>query len=196
MKYWGLLFVLSFQSLVSAQATTSEEEAAHKALRDLRDAMVNAVNKGDIEALLPLVTQNVVFTAMNGEVCRGHDALRAYFNKMMKDPGHIVESLHVNPTADRLTDLYGTTGVSYGSSVDHYKLTTGQEFDINARWSATLVKENGTWQLASFQSSANVFDNPILNKATSTLYWGAGGAGVIGLLLGLVIGRRLKKSPA
>jgi ketosteroid isomerase-like protein len=196
MKYWGLLFVLSFQSLVFAQATNTGDEATHQALRDLRDAMVNAVNNSDIDALLSHLHKDVVFTAMNGEVCRGHDALRVYFNKMTKDPGHIVESLHVNPTVDRLTDLYGNTGVSYGSSVDHYKLTTGQEFDIKARWTATLVKENDTWQLASFQSSANVFDNPILSKATSSLFWGAGGAGVIGLLLGLVIGRRMKKSPA
>src|SRR6266851_10052103 len=125
----------------------------------------------------------------------GPHELRAYFNRMMKDPGHIVESLHVNPTVDRLTDLYGgTSGVAYGSSVDHYKMTNGQEFDVNARWSATMVKENGAWQIASFQSAANIFDNPLLNKAKRVIYWGAGGAGLIGLVLGLLIGRRWGKS--
>lgn len=201
MKHWGLFSVLFFFCLpVCAQAppaATAVDEATHQALRDMRDAMVNALNKGDIKALIPHLNKNIVFTAMNGEVCRGPDALRAYFNRMMKDPGHIVESLHVNPTVDRLTDLYGgTSGVSYGSSVDHYKLTNGQEFDVNAHWSATVVKENGTWQIASFQSAANIFDNPLLNKAKSVFYWGAGGAGLIGLLLGLLIGRRWGKSAA
>jgi uncharacterized protein (TIGR02246 family) len=201
MKHWRLIVVLFFLCLTvcaqAPQAASADDEASHKALRDLRDTVVNALNKGDMEALLPHLHQNIVFTAMNGEVCRGHDAVRAYFNRMMKDPGHVVDSIHVNPTVDRLTDLYGgTTGVAYGSSVDHYKLANGQEFDVNARWSATMVKENGNWQIASFQSAANVFDNPLLNKAKSTLYWGGGGAGLIGLFLGLLIGRRWGKSAA
>jgi ketosteroid isomerase-like protein len=199
MKHWRLFFVLFFLCLPvcaqAPQAANADDEASHQALREMRDAMVNALNKGDIEALIPHLHKNIVFTAMNGEVCRGHDALRVYFNRMMKGPGHIVESLHVNPTVDHLTDLYGgTTGVAYGSSIDHYNLTTGQEFEVNARWSATLVKENGNWQIASFQSAANIFDNPLLNKAKSTLYWGAGGAGIIGLVLGLLIGKRWGKS--
>src|SRR5450432_2374005 len=99
MKHWMLLVVPFCMCLpVCAQApqaatAAADDEANHKALRDLKDAMVNAVNKGDIDALLPLLHKNVVFTAMNGEVCRGQDAVRAYFNRMMKDPGHIVESL-------------------------------------------------------------------------------------------------------
>ena len=199
MKHGRLFSVLFFLCLpVCAQvpqAATTDDEASHQALREMRDAMVNALNKGDIEALIPHLNKNIVFTAMNGEVCRGHDALRAYFNRMLKDPGHIVETLHVNPTVDHLTDVYGgATGVAYGSSVDHYKLTGGQEFEVNARWSATMVKDNGNWQIASFQSAANIFDNPLLNKAKSTLYWGAGGAGLIGLVLGLLIGRRWGKS--
>lgn len=201
MKHWKLLFVLLFLCLpLCAQApvaSSADDEASHKALRELRDAMVNALNKGDVDALIPHLHKNIVFTAMNGEVCRGHDALRAYFNRMMKDQGHIVESLHVNPTVDQLTDLYGgTSGVAYGSSVDHYKLTDGHEFDIHARWTATLVKENGSWQIAAYQSAANVFDNPLLEKAKSSLYYGAGGAGLIGLVLGLLIGRRRGKSSA
>ena len=149
MEHWSLVFVFVFLCLsVFAQASLAAptgDEAAHQALREMRDAVVNALNKGDMEAVLPHLHKNIVFTAMNGEVCRGHDVLRAYFNRMMKDPGHIVESLSINPTVDRLTDLYGgTTGVVYGSSVDHYKLTNGMEFDVNARWSATMV-----WKTAS-----------------------------------------------
>jgi hypothetical protein len=186
MEHWRLLFVLFFLCLsVFAQVpqgASAGDEATHKALREMRDAVVNALNKGDMEALIPHLHKNIVFTAMSGEVCRGHDALRTYFKRMMKDPGHIVESLSINPTVDRLTDIYGgTSGVAYGSSVDRYKLTNGQEFDVNARWSATIVKGHGEWQIASFQSAANIFDNPLLNKAKSTLYRGVGGAGLAGI---------------
>lgn len=201
MKHWRLLFILCFPLLPvhgqGSQTTTPEDEAIHQSIRNLRDAMVNALNKGDLDALLPYVHQNIVFTPMNGEVCRGPEALRAYFNRMMKEPGHIVESMHTNPTVDRLTDLYGgTAGVAYGSSLDHYKLTDGQEFDVKARWTATLVKDNDTWKLASFQSAANVFDNPLLDKAKSTLYWSAGAAGALGIALGMLFGRRRKAAAA
>jgi hypothetical protein len=44
-----------------------------------------------------------------------------------------------------------------------------------------MVKGHGEWQIASFQSAANIFDNPLLNKAKSTLYRGVGGAGLAGI---------------
>ncbi len=194
--FLALMFLCHLVNAQSPQTAPADDEASHKALREMRDTVVNALNRGDMEAVIPYLHKNIVFTAMNGEVCRGQDAVRAYFNRMMKENGHIVEGLHVNPVVDHLTDLYGSTGVAYGSSVDHYKLTNGQEFEIKARWSATMVKENGNWQIAGFQSAANVFDNPLLNKAKSSLYWGAGGAGLIGLVLGLLIGRRWGRSAA
>lgn len=197
-RFVVVLFLLCLP--VCAQVTnaaSADDEASHKALRELRDSMVNALNKGDMEALVPHLHKNIVFTAMNGEVCRGHDEVRAYFKRMVTDPGHIVESIHVNPTVDHLTDLYGgVAGVAYGSSVDNYKLTSGQEFEVHARWSATLVKEDGNWQIASFQSAANIFDNPLLNKAKSSLYWVSAVSGLIALVLGLLIGRRWGKSAA
>jgi ketosteroid isomerase-like protein len=172
-------------------------EAIHQKLRDLRDATISALNRGDIDAVLPHLHQNIVFTAMNGEVCRGKAAMRTYFNRMMKDPGHIVESLEIEAKVDRLTDIYGgATGVASGSSLNRYKLIHNLEFDVDLRWTATLVKEGGEWQVASFQAAANIFDNPLLNKAKSALYIGVGGAAVVGLLLGVLIGNRLSKPSA
>ena len=200
MENWTLLLVvLIFCLPVVAQVlqTAAPDESTHQALRDMRNNVVKALNNGDIDAVLVHLHPNFVFTAMNGDVCRGHDALRAYFKRMMKDPGHIVESLSVNPTVDHLTDLYGgTAGVAYGSSVDHYKLTGGEDFAINARWTATLVKENGNWQMVSFQSSANIFDNPLFNKAKSALYLVGGGGILAGVVLGWVLGRRRGKPAA
>ena len=201
MEHWRLLFVLSILCLsVSAQSPQSAsggDETVHQALRAMRDAVIGALNNRDMESLMPHLSRNIVFTAMNGEVCHGQDALRAYFNRMMKDPGHIVESLSINPTVDSLTDLYGgTSGVAYGSSVDRYKLTDGQEFEVHARWTATMELENGQWRIAGFQSAANIFDNPLLNKAKGAIYWGAGGAGLIGLVLGAIIGRSSRKPAA
>jgi hypothetical protein len=199
MEHWTLLVVLILCLPVVAQVLQPPplDESTHQALREMRDKVVKSLNTGDIDAVLVHLHPNFVFTAMNGEVCRGRDALKPYFQRMMKDPGHIVESLSVNPTVDHLTDLYGgTAGVAYGSSVDHYKLVGGEDFAINARWTATLVKENGNWQIASFQSSANIFDNPLINKAKTSLYLVGGGGILAGVVLGWVLGRRRGKPAA
>ena len=69
------------------------------------------------------------------------------------------------------------------------------EFQVQTRWTASLVRENGRWLITAFHSSANAFDNPILDKARqlAMLQWGgigtAAGA-LIGVLVGRAVGRR------
>jgi hypothetical protein len=63
---------------------------------------------------------------------------------------------------------------------------------MTSRWTATLVKENGHWLLASYHVSANLLDNPLINAAKSGLYLAAGVALAAGLVLGLLVGKRKK----
>ena len=123
---------------------------------------MGAVNQNDLDALLPLLDKNVIVTWMNGEVSRGPEGVRAYYDRMMKGDKRIVESVTINPEVDELTHLYGDTGVAFGSSRDHFKLTDGRDFEVLSRSSATLVLADGKWRIANFHASANVFDNPIL----------------------------------
>jgi uncharacterized protein (TIGR02246 family) len=191
-----LLLCVSLTPLVHGQEPVSDE-ATHNELRALRDALLAAFDKVDIEAMLKLVHPNVVFTAMNAEVCRGPEQIRAYLNRMMTGPNRVVERVKFNVTVDTLSILYGgDTGVAYGSSLDHYTLTDGSDFEVKTRWSATVVKENNRWLLASVQSSANLFDNPLLTYVQRLVYWGSGGAGAIGLLVGLLVGRIFKRNRA
>ena len=189
----GVILFLPVQLLTQEQQMTAEEEAIHIELRAVRDALAAGINESDVDAILEHVHDNVVFTGMNGDVARGRDELRAYFERMMTGPDRIVNSLTIDITVDTLTVLYGgDTGIAYGSSVDSYKLASGLEFDVNSRWSSTLVKEGDRWVVASFQSAANIFDNPILGQATGKLFWAAGLAALIGLVVGLLAGRMSK----
>ena len=157
--------------------------------------MLAAIARGEFEAILPYLHPNVVFTPMNGEVSRGPQAIRAYFDKMLKGPDAIVKSIRLGVEVDRLADFYGDTALAFGSSNDQYALSNGMDFHIQTRWTASLVRENGRWLITAFHSSANAFDNPILEKArqVAMLQWGgigtAAGA-LIGLLVGRAVGRR------
>jgi uncharacterized protein (TIGR02246 family) len=192
-----LIAALMFQFLaalpVSSQAPSAKDEAVHNELRALRDGLLDAMNKGDIERQLTYLHPNIVVTALNGEVSRGRDGVRAYFLKMTTGPNRVVESFHCEVTVDELTILYGAdTGIAFGSAVQSYKLTDGLKLDAKTRWTATLVREHDHWLVASLHASANLFDNPLLTMAKRTAYWAGGISLLVGLVVGLVIGRRRK----
>src|SRR5262249_8574213 len=87
--------------------TAVAPEALHHELRKMRDDMLAAIGRSDFEAILPYLHPNVVFTPMNGEVSRGPQAIRAYFDKMLKGPGAIVKGIRLDVEVDRLADFYG-----------------------------------------------------------------------------------------
>jgi hypothetical protein len=141
----------------------------------------------------------VVFTTMNGDVCRGPQQIRAYFDKMLNAPGHIVKDVQVAFDVDQLTTLYGgdtgvDTGVAYGSSSDHYVLTDGKTFDIHGRWTCTMVKNGDRWVIAAFHYSANVFDNPILDRYKRVIWQAGIAAGLVSLLIGYAAARMLRRT--
>ena len=191
------LMLLLLLPLFAADAQTPDE-ATHQELRQLKATMEKALNTRDLGAIVANVDPNVVFTTMNGDVCVGPEAIRQYFHKMLTAPGHIVKDVRVSFEVDALTTLYGgDTGVAYGSSRDHYELTNGEQFDINGRWTCTMVRQGDRWVIASFHYSANIFENPVLNRVKGLVMEAGIASAVLGVVLGglvgWLIGRRRKK---
>lgn len=171
-------------------AAQEPDAATHNALRQLKATMEKALNERDLDTIVANVDPKVVFTTMNGDVCRGPEQIRAYFAKMLTEPGHVVKDVKVSFDVDSLTTLYGgDTGVALGSSKDHYELMTGDEFDIQGRWTCTMVKNGDRWVIAAFHYSANVFDNPVIDRYRKGLTWAGLAGAVLGLLVGVAIGR-------
>lgn len=168
---------------------SAAEDPAHNELRGLRTEVIDAITKGDIDAVLSRVHPDVVVTWQNNEVCRGAKGLRDFYTRMGKDA---FKGYKVPPTPDELTILHGpNTGVSFGNVVGQYSLF-GKDLEFKSRWTATLVKENGRWLLASYHVSLNALDNPLINSAKKSLLWVGVGVGVAGLLVGVLIGKRKK----
>ena len=157
-----LVAALSSPAFLQAQTAATPEDPAHNELRALRTQVLDAIKSGDVERVLAYVHPNVVITWQNQEVCRGREGLREFYNRMGKDA---FRGYKVDPIPDELTILYGgDTGISFGSSVAAYRLL-GKEAEFKNRWTATLVKENGRWLLASYHVSNNTLDNPLVNTA-------------------------------
>jgi uncharacterized protein (TIGR02246 family) len=186
-----LLFLLSLPSL----AQTPADEATHNELRALRDSVLDAIDKGDIERELTYFHPNVVVTWHDAEVSRGRDGVRKYLRRMLEGPDRKVDRFNADVNVDALTVLYGgDTGISYGSAVEHFTLKGGRELALPARWSATLVKEGDRWLIASLHASDNLFDNPLLNLARRVAWWAGGLCLLLGLGLGFMLGRRRRRA--
>ncbi|HYI12878.1 MAG TPA: nuclear transport factor 2 family protein [Thermoanaerobaculia bacterium] len=185
----SLLHALLILTLATPLAAQEPDAAVHNALRQLKATMEKALNERDLDTIVANVDPNVVFTTMNGDVCRGPNEIRAYFDKMLRAPGHIVKDVKVSFEVDRLTTLYGgDTGIAVGSSKDHYELNDGQTFDIAGRWTCTMVRSGDRWVVSAFHYSADIFRNPIVDRYKKAITQAGAAAGMAALVIGLVVG--------
>jgi ketosteroid isomerase-like protein len=166
------------------------EDPAHAQLRAMRDDLIDAVNKRDMDRVLGHLHPNVVVTWQNAEVSRKPEGVRAYMSRMLDGPDSIVRSFNTSIAVDELTILHGgDTGIAFGSSRDRFELRAGRTFELTGRWSATVVLDGGAWKIASFHSSTNLFDNPLLNAARRLLIVVGAVAAVAGILVGFLFAR-------
>jgi ketosteroid isomerase-like protein len=196
MKTIHILFILALSCLTFAVAKgDSQTEATHNALRAMRDGLMDAVNKGDIDRELTFLTTNVVVTWHDATVSRGRDGVRDYYNRMMNGPDKVVTNFHAEIKVDELTILYGdSTGIAFGSSIEHFQLTNGKSFDLKGRWTATMVKQDGHWLIASLHASTDIFDNVILDMMKRFAIRVTCIAFITGIILGYLLGRIRRKN--
>jgi hypothetical protein len=188
---WAILGVLCAAAAFHGKeagdgdAELARENPIHSELRKLRDEAVDAFKEKDIDRLLACLHPDVVGVFQNAEVCRGHDDIVAFHKRMSEGDNRTVVSQTTDFVVDDLSTLYGDeTAVSHGTITDHFVLRNGMEFDLVSKWTASIVKENDKWLVASIHASTNMFDNGVMNM---TLKWNSLKMGGLGLLVGGVL---------
>ncbi len=167
------------------------EDPRHAELRQLRDSVFQAYEARDIDALLKHVQDDVIVTWQNAEQNHGKAELRSFYDRMMQGDAPIVTDVKSELVVHQLATLYEpNTAIACGTLKDQFKLRSGLSFNLDSQWSATLVKENDQWKIASFHVSSNMFDNPLLSAAQNSFWVSGGVAGVVGLILGILLGRQ------
>jgi ketosteroid isomerase-like protein len=189
----ALLFAGGGIPLLAADST--DREADHAALRALRDKVTAAIDKQDIKALASCFAKEFAFTTVNQTVLTNETQMQEFFDRMFRSSDALVTSLKTEPKADILTRFIDTnTGVCYGSSKDTYTMKSGKVVEMNVRWSATVVKDNGEWKVAIAHVGTDFLNNPVLDgmkgfARTVGLCAGLGGL-VGGIIIGGIIGRK------
>ena len=177
--------------------TADVTDAVHDQLRALRDRMFAAYEKRDVDKLLQDVAPNVVITWQNADRNEGRDEFLSFYKRMMNGDDSVVKDVSTKFEVDDLSVMYGDdTAIARGSQQDRFSLNDGSEFTLLSRWTATVVKQEGVWNVARFHVSSNIFDNPILETAKGWLMKAGLIGGLLGLIAGLVLGRMTKRQPA
>ena len=73
-------------------------------------------------------------------------------------------------------------------------MKSGKVVEMNVRWSATVVKENGEWKVAIAHAGTDFLSNPVLEGVEKITKVVGLVAGVVGLLVGLLAGRLLGRA--
>lgn len=179
---------------VQAQTVPTAEET-HNALRALKDRMVDAVNKQNMDAIAGDLAPDAVITTMTNDVVKGPDEFKAYIAKLFTGQSRLIDSLMVTAEADDLSKLFADNqvAVATGSSSAHFKLATGRELDWPIRWSATLVRRNDKWLITNAHFSSNAIDNPLVNAKQTISSWMPWAFGLAGLATGFLLSRLLRR---
>lgn len=176
------------------------DHAIHEELRGVLKVIESAINSGDFDKMLPVLSKDVRATPINQEFLTNHAEVSAYFKKWFGDNGYL-KKLEISLAPDALTELSAdkSWGVVRGNGVEKYILRDGRPYELHTRWTATMAREDdGRWRIRAIHIGTNFLDNPILTEAEQALGKAAGGGLIGGLLIGGGIGwyvaRRKKKS--
>lgn len=189
------LFVLALFALPVYAAEEADHEI-HQELRAVLTTVENAINGGNYDAMLPVISADVRATTITQETMSNREEVSAYFKKWFGQGGFL-KHLDMHFTADSLTELSAdkTWGLVRGSGVENYTLSDGRKYPMKTRWTCVVVKEpDGKWRIRAIHIGTNFLDNPILDDAKHAVVRYAAIAGgvalVVGLLIGFLIGRR------
>ncbi len=175
----GLAAVLTLLSAGLARAQTPDSEATA-----LAAALADAVGAADFDRAGAMLTADAVVTYQNGDVSRGRDATVKYVRELFNGKGALIQAYSGTPAVTGSAVLDDATRVVTGSSTDSLTLSSGAPMVLETRWTATVVRRDNTWQIASLHLSTNMLDNPIIEKMKTTSYL----LGAFGLVMGLTIG--------
>ena len=196
----GLCYIFAIAALLQPSPMTAQEDLHQedrKALLKILSEVEHAINAQDVEAIIAQMRPDCTVTWWNAEISRGHDEIRAYYRRMVKDPGRIISKYTTQAKLGEHARFVGAgadVALADGSMEDEFFPIIRGPFKLNSRWSATAAKSaDGVWKIVSLHLSANVFTNTLISELTKAL-WYAGGAGVlVGGLAGWFIGRRRKR---
>jgi ketosteroid isomerase-like protein len=178
---------------MAAQDDSHQQD--RQALLKILNNVETAINAQDIDGLLAQMSPDCTVTWWNAEISRGRDDIRAYYRRMVKDPGRFISKYTTQAKLGAHARFLGSGGdvaVADGSMEDEFFPIVRGPFKLSSRWSATVAKSGGEWKIVNLHLSSNVFTNTLIAELTRALWLAGAGGLLIGGLAGWFFGRRRK----
>ena len=120
------------------------------AVRQVEAAYDAAWARGDVEAVLACVHDDVVVVTPRGDVAHGHDQFRALLERFMADEA---EGTTHETTAVRVVLVTDDVALFDGEAHISRPATAGQEaYDLRHGFTDVLVRQDGTWRISQIRA--------------------------------------------
>ena len=195
----NILFLSMFASLVFVSPVFSQENSAeekdHQDIRHLLVDVTQAINTEDIKNIGSFFAKDYIYVGADQSAVTNHEEFVAYYDQLLGGKNALLKSLNFQPKALMKTKfIQDNVGIVYGESNDTYVLAGGHKTQVQSKWSATLLKEDGKWKVASLHNGVNFYDNPEITNFINFWKMAALGALVFGIALGFIIRGRVKSA--
>ena len=193
------MFRISLALLILLASTAVAEDDRHAAdraaLRVLLGDVTAALASGEPARLAPCLAPGFVLTFADQHRFDDLAALDAYQRRLRAERG--IERIIFAPAIDGPARFVGEdVAIATGTSTDSFVGAGGDTTTITSRWTATLERTASGWRISALQAGVDLLDNPILERTRRTLVWFAVGIGVVGLLIGVLLGRLVARRRA
>ena len=196
----GLCYIFAIAALLQPSPMTAQEDLHQedrKALLKILSEVEHAINAQDVEAIIAQMRPDCTVIWWNAEISRGHDDIRAYYRRMVKDPGRIISKYTTQAKLGEHARFVGAgadVALADGSMEDEFFPIVRGPFKLNSRWSAAAAKSGGQWKIVNLHLSSNVFTNVLLTELTRALWYVGFGGLLVGALAGWLLGRRARRT--
>ncbi len=163
----ALWYALALAVLLRPLPMTAQNDlhqADRQALLRILNEVEKAINAQDIDGILAQMRPDCTVTWWNAEISRGHDDIRAYYRRMVKDPGRFITKYTTHAKLGAHARFVGSgadVALADGSMEDEFFPIVRGPFKLNSRWSATAAKSGGEWKIVNLHLSSNVFTNTL-----------------------------------
>ena len=186
MKLFRVMSILMALCVVPPSWAEEADHAIHEELRAMLREIITAMNTGQYDRMLPVLTENIEATSITQEVMSGRADVSKYFKEWFGAAGYM-RKMEIKFDVDKLTELSPdkSWGLARGKALERYEAKDGDTFDFVTRWTAVMIRDtDGKWRLRAIHFGTNNLDNPVLTKVKNTLVRN----GIIGAVLCLIVG--------
>jgi hypothetical protein len=183
------LFPFLAMRAFAADADTHAEDRKEliKVFREI-EASINAQS---VDRMVTQMAPEATVTWLNGEVSRGHEEIKAYYNRMVRGDKRILDKYVTAAKLGAPAKFYGNgeVAVADGTTEDEFFPVSRGTFRLSSNWTATCAKIDGQWKVVALHLSSNVFTNPLLDEVKGLVWYAAGGGLAGGFVLGWLMSR-------